>query len=126
MNKIFENRNANDSIVSLQDEKLNIPKDSFLETTEYANYEKFRIEDQKMDAFLKSKKDLPIDFAENYQSMNPNYWVVYYKIGLYFYQKKAYEFARTQFEKSLTKEITTLPEKEQIKKYLKKIKRKFL
>ena len=124
LNKIFENRNANDSIVSVQDEKLNIPKDSFLETTEYANYEKFRVEDRKMDALLKSKNDLPIDFAENYQSLNPDYWVVYYKIGLYFYQKKLYEFARTQFEKSLTKEITTLPEKEQIEKYLKKINRK--
>jgi hypothetical protein len=42
LNKIFENRNFKDSIVSLQNEKLNIPKDVFLETADYANYEIFK------------------------------------------------------------------------------------
>lgn len=124
LNKVFENRNVKDSIVSLQKENSNIPKDAFLETTQYADYEKFRIEDRKMDAFLENKKDLPIDFAEKYQSLNPDYWVVYYKIGLYFYQKKSLQLAQEQLEKALTKEITTLPQKEEIQKYLKKIKRK--
>jgi predicted choloylglycine hydrolase len=124
LNKVFENRNVQDSMVSLQEENSNIPKDAFLETTEYANYEKFRIEDRKMDAFLENKKDLPIDFVGNYQSLNPDYWVVYYKIGLYFYQKKSWQFAQEHLEKALTKEITTLPQKQEIQKYLKKIKRK--
>lgn len=124
LNKVFENRSGKDSIVSLQEENSNIPRDAFLETTQYADYEKFRIEDRKMDAFLENKKDLPLDFAKNYQSLNPDYWVVYYKIGLYFYQKKSYELAQEQLEKALTKEITTLPKKEEIQKYLKKIKRK--
>jgi hypothetical protein len=126
LNKIFENRGINDSIVSLQEENLNIPKDAFLETVEYTNYEKFRVEDQKIDALLENKKDLPLDFAKNYQSLNPDYWGVYYKIGLYFYQKKYYRLAQVQFEKAFTKEITTLPEKEKIQKYLKKIKRKLV
>lgn len=126
LNKIFENRSKNDSIVTMQEGNLNIPKDAFLETTEYADYEKFRVEDRKMDIFLENKKDLPIDFAKNYQSLNPDYWGVYYKIGVYFYQKKSYLLAQEQLEKALTKEITTLPEKEEIQKYLKKIKRKLL
>ncbi|MBF2091662.1 acyl-CoA--6-aminopenicillanic acid acyl-transferase, partial [Flavobacterium psychrophilum] len=54
----------------------------------------------------------------------PNYWVVYYKVGLSFYQKKQYQLAKEQFAKALTKEITTLPEKLEIEKYLKKIERK--
>lgn len=124
LNKIFENMNVKDSIVSLQNEKLNIPEDAFLETTEYINYERFRVEDRKMDSFLENKKDLPVDFAKKYQSLNPDYWVVYYKIGMYFYQKKELHLAQDQFEKALTKEITTLPEKEKIQKYLKIIKRK--
>jgi len=124
LNKVFGNKNVKDSIVSLQEENLNIPKDTFLETEEYANYEKFRIEDRKMDAFLKNKMDLPVDFAKNYQSLNPDYWVGYYKIGLYFYHNKSWQLAQEYFKKALTKEITTLPEKEKIQKYLKKIKRK--
>jgi hypothetical protein len=58
--------------------------------------------------------------------LNPDYWGVYYKIGLYFYQKNVYQLAQEQFEKALTKEITTLPEREKIQRYLKKIKRKRL
>jgi hypothetical protein len=124
LNEIFKNLNSNDSIVSLEHNNLNIPKDSFLETKEYKNYEMFRIEDKKADVFLEKKESMPTSFAENYQSLNPDYWEVYYKTGLYFYQKKEYQLAKIQFEKALTKEITTLPEKEAIEKYLNKIKRK--
>ncbi|QKJ63302.1 C45 family peptidase [Flavobacterium sp. M31R6] len=124
LNAIFKNRKVNDSIVSLEDEKRNIAADPFLKTVAYQNYESFRIEDKKMDLLLKNKEDLPTDFIEYYQSLNPDYWVVYYKVGLYFYQNKKYVLAQEQFEKALTKEISTLPEKEEITNYLKKIKRK--
>jgi hypothetical protein len=124
LNAIFSNRKFKDSIVSLENEKLNIAKDPFLETVAYKNYELFRIEDRKIDAFLADEKEIPTSFIENYQSLNPDYWIVYYKVGLYFYQKAAYKLAQEQFEISLTKEITTLPNKEEVEKYLKKIKRK--
>ncbi|PWA09110.1 C45 family autoproteolytic acyltransferase/hydolase [Flavobacterium laiguense] len=152
LNTIFKNRKCNDTIVSsekntvslgesgmpfpnkieenlfmgvsLEDEKRNIPKDPFLETTVYKNYELFRLEDRKMDAFLKNKKGLPVNFIEFYQSLNPDYWVVYYKAGLYFYQNKKFVLAKEQFEKALTKEIGTLTEREVVSHYLKKIKRK--
>jgi predicted choloylglycine hydrolase len=124
LNTIFKNRKVDDTIVSLENEKLNIAKDPFLKTTAYENYELFRIEDRKMDAFLANKKELPPNFIVNYQSLNPDNWVVFYKAGLYFYKKKEYVLAQEQFEKALTKEITTLPQKEAIEKYIKKIKRK--
>jgi predicted choloylglycine hydrolase len=124
LNKIFNKNNAKGEMTSLQQEELNIPKDAFLETSEYKNYELFRIEDRKADSFLEAKKELPSDFVKQYQSLNPNYWVVYYKVGLSFYQKKQYQLAKEQFEKALTKEITTLPEKLEIEKCLKKIERK--
>lgn len=120
-NTIFTNENEKG--VSLQQENLIIPKDTFLETVEYKNYELFRIEDRKMDVFLDSKNEMPLDFDKKYQSLNPDYWVVYYKVGLYFYQIKQYQLAKENFQKALTKEITTLPEKLEIEKYLKKIER---
>ncbi|HKO75871.1 MAG TPA: C45 family peptidase [Flavobacterium sp.] len=124
LNTIFENRKGNDSIVSLEDEKRNIAKDPFLETIAYQNYEEFRVADKKIELYLKSKEVFPSDFIGYYQSLNPDYWVVYYKVGLYFYQNKKYILAQEQFEKALTKEVSTLPEKEEIVNYLKKIKRK--
>jgi tetratricopeptide (TPR) repeat protein len=110
--------------VSFEEENLNIAKDPFLETTAFLNYQKFRIEDQKMDLYLKNKTKIPLEFIENYQSLNPDYWVVYYKAGLYFYEQKYFHFAQSNFEKALTKEITTVPDKEATEKYLKKLKRK--
>ncbi|MFB9078152.1 C45 family autoproteolytic acyltransferase/hydrolase [Flavobacterium procerum] len=122
LNSVFNNRKK--EIKSFQIENLNIAKDPFLETAAFQNYKKFRVEDRKIDSFLDKEETISPEFLENYQSLNPDYWVVYYKAGLYFYQKKEYKQAQLNFEKALTKEITTLPEKEQIEKYLKKIKRK--
>jgi predicted choloylglycine hydrolase len=124
LNKVFNNRKLNDTIVSLEEENLNIAKDPFLETVKYKNYELFRIEDRKMDSLLENKKEVPTGFISNYQSLNPDYWLVYSKVGLYYYQKKEFVLAQEQFEKALTKEITTLPKKVEVEKYLKKIKRK--
>lgn len=123
LDTVFSNRKT-DTLVSFQLENLNIAKDPFLETTAYENYKKFRIEDHKIDTLLEKKESISAAFIQNYQSLNPDYWVVYYKPGLYFYQIKDFNQAKLNFEKALTKEITTAPEKEKIEKYLKKIKRK--
>jgi predicted choloylglycine hydrolase len=123
LDSVFKERKTN-SIVSFEEENLNIAKDSFLDTRAFQNYQKFRIEDDKIDLYLKNKKEISLEFIQQYQSLNPDYWVVYYKAGLYFYQKKYFQLAQINFEKALTKEITTVPEKEAIEKYLKKIKRK--
>jgi len=123
LDSIFKDRKTNTAI-SFEQENLNIAKDPFLKTTKYKNYQNFRIEDHKLDLYLKNKTAISAEFIQNYQSLNPDYWVVYYKTGLYFYQKKDFRKSQDYFEKALTKEITTAPEKVQIEKYLKKIKRK--
>ncbi|MBF7092700.1 acyl-CoA--6-aminopenicillanic acid acyl-transferase [Flavobacterium sp. ALJ2] len=124
LNKIFKKREQTDTIVSLSETKLNIQKDPFLATAEFKNYQKFRIKDKKIDSYLNERDTISAEFIQEYQSLNPDYWVVYYKVGLYFYQKKEYALAKNYFEKALTKEITTLPEKQKVEKYIKKIKRK--
>lgn len=124
LNKVFGERKTVEIPVSLAETQLNIPADPFLQTEAYKNYEQFRIEDRKMDVFLKNKTGMPADFAKNYQSLNPDYWVVYYKIGQYCYDSKDYQCAKINFEKALTKEITTLPARQEIEKKLQKINRK--
>ncbi|KRD11318.1 acyl-CoA--6-aminopenicillanic acid acyl-transferase [Flavobacterium sp. Root901] len=123
LNSIFKERKKED-VLSFQKENLNIAKDPFIETAAFRDYKKFKIEDHKIDSFLKNKEAVSSEFIQNYQSLNPDYWVVYYKTGLYFYQIKDFQQAKFNFEKALTKEVTTLPEKQKIEKYLKKIKRK--
>jgi predicted choloylglycine hydrolase len=124
LNAIFGKKLVADSITTLSDSKHKIERDAFLETDAYKNYEKFRIRDREMDAILNKKRALPENFVAEYQSLNPDYWIVYYKIGLAYYNQKDYRIAKVHFEKALTKEITTLPKKQEIEKYLRKIKRK--
>ncbi|PXY44975.1 C45 family autoproteolytic acyltransferase/hydolase [Flavobacterium hydrophilum] len=123
LDSVFNGRKPNREI-SFEQENLNIAKDPFIKTEGFQNYKKFKIEDHQFDLHLKKKEIISAEFIQNYQSLNPDYWVVYYKTGLYFYQTKEFLKAQIHFEKALTKEITTAPEKAEIEKYLKKLKRK--
>ncbi len=109
---------------SMAEVPLEIPADPFLATQAYKDYEQFRIEDREMDQFLENKTGLTADFIKKYQSLNPDFWVVYYKPGRYFYDNKDYRSAKIQLEEALTKEITTLLARKEIEKMLRKINRK--
>ena len=120
LNQIFNENKDKDSFESFERDDLSIAKDPFLETEEYKKYEQFRIEDAKMDSALNEKKFIDSNQIKEYQSLNPYFWVVYYKAGLYFYNNKDFAQAKTQFEKALQCEITTLTSKVQVEKHLKK------
>ena len=120
LNQIFNENKDENSFESFEHADLSIAEDPFLETDEYKKYEQFRIEDAKMDSALNEKKIIDANQIKEYQSLNPYFWVVYYKAGLYFYNNKDFGQAKTQFEKALQCEITTLTSKVQVEKYLKK------
>lgn len=121
LRKVF---NMPNSQRSLQEENRNIPRDPFLDTKAYRDYEAYRVEDRKMDGFIKNKEGLTPDFVKNYQSLNKDFWVVHFKPGLYYFNRGEDAAAKHYFELALTKEITTLPAKKAIERYLKKINRR--
>ena len=123
LNTVFRERKSGEPI-SFAQSQLNIPADSFLQTDAYKKYEQFRVEDRKMDALLENKTGMEPDFVKKYQSLNPDFWVVYYKPGKYYFENKDYASAKPELEKALTKEITTLPAKKAIEKMLRKINKK--
>lgn len=109
---------------SMAIDSLTIPKDPFVDSPEFKNYEKYRIQDRIVDKMIKNKGYLSVDFIKQFQLLNPDYWEVYYKPGVYLYNRGYYTAARAEFEKALTKEITTLPEKKKVEEYLKEINKK--
>lgn len=123
LNTVFRERKSGEPI-SFAQSQLNIPADPFLQTDAYKKYEQFRVEDRKMDALLENKTGMEPDFVKKYQSLNPDFWVVYYKPGKYYFENKDYASAKPELEKALTKEITTLPGKKAIEKMLRKINKK--
>lgn len=95
---------------------LNIAKDSFVDSQEFKNYEEFK----KLSSQFDENNILSDEFINHYQTLNPDFWLVYYQSGKYYFNQKDYQKAKIQFEKALTKEITTVPDKENVEKYLKK------
>jgi len=124
LNQIFKERNDKDTIVSFERADLSIAKDPFVNTDDYKKYEQFRVEDRKIDQAINEKKIIPLNQIQTYQSLNPHFWLVYYKAGLYFYNQKDYVNAKAHFEKALLCEITTRLSKLQVEKYLRKSKHK--
>ncbi|MGO3707657.1 MAG: C45 family autoproteolytic acyltransferase/hydrolase [Mesonia hippocampi] len=104
--------------------KLNIAKDDFLDSVQYQNYELFRKEDRRVTKAILGEINLSPAAIQHYQDLNPEYWKVYSNIGRYYFEKGYYKAAQIEFNKALTKEITTLPDRETIERYLHKIDRK--
>lgn len=104
----------------LASSNLNIAKDSFVDSQEFKNYEEFK----KLSSQFDEDKLLSNEFIKHYQALNPDFWVVYFQAGKYYFNQKDYLKAKAEFENALTKEITTIPDKENIQKYLKKTLRK--
>lgn len=123
LNKIFDTTKEV-KFETVGSNELNIPVDSFMYSKEFKEYEKYRILDREIDTFIENNRIIDNRTILNYQNSNPNLWIVYYKIGKYYYEKGWFKAAEIEFEKALTKEITTLPSKLNVEKYLKKIKRK--
>ncbi|MEI7485841.1 MAG: C45 family peptidase [Chryseobacterium sp.] len=119
LNEIFSEKRLKNGEFAKSD--LNIAKDPFVDSQEYKNYEEYKkLSSHIEDAIDDKKKILSDKFINNYQSLNPDFWFLYYQAGKYYFNKKEYFEAKIQFEKALTKEITTVPDRENIEKYLKK------
>ena len=121
LNDIFADRDGNPSTTSLSDSDLNIPKDPFIQTQEYRDYEAYRVLEREVERALANKESIAHETLEALQRKNPEYWKAYYLTGKYYLQKKYNAAAKRLFELALTKEITTLPDRQRIEKHIEKL-----
>jgi predicted choloylglycine hydrolase len=119
LNEIFSGENAEKSLQAKT--SLNIARDPFADSQEFENYEISKIVGAEVSDAI-DNKDIALsdDSIPYYQSLNPDFWFVYYQAGRYYFGINEFEKAKTEFEKALTKEITTVPDRQNIEKYLKK------
>ena len=122
LNEIFSDKRLKSGAFAKSE--LNIAKDPFLDSPEFKNYERYKMMSEEMEKGIEGDVLLTDDFLPHYQSLNPDFWLVYYHAGKYYYSQKEYAKAKTEFEKALTKEITTVPDRENVEKYLRKTERK--
>ncbi|QIY92009.1 C45 family autoproteolytic acyltransferase/hydolase [Chryseobacterium gallinarum] len=99
---------------------LNIARDPFADSGEFKNYEEYRTLTVQFNDALHKKEILTDSFINHYQSLNPDFWKVYYLAGKYYFYRKEYSKAKSELEKAMSKEITTVPDQRDVEKYLKK------
>jgi predicted choloylglycine hydrolase len=124
LNEIFYNREGNPSNKSIAIKNLTIPKDPFTETEAFKNYEMYRILERNVEAAIENDIVLEEKVLLELKNKNPQYWKAYYLAGKYYYEHKQYAKALEDFKRAKSKEITTVPDKENVAKYIKKSKRK--
>jgi predicted choloylglycine hydrolase len=108
-------------VISLSENDALIAKDSFIDTQTFFNYEEYRKEKRNIQQIIDENSDYNSKDINRFISLNPESWEVYYLTGKYFYNRKYYKAALIQFEKALSKEITTVPDRKAIENYIKKI-----
>ncbi|WP_179008951.1 C45 family autoproteolytic acyltransferase/hydolase [Winogradskyella forsetii] len=120
LNEVFHNPTKK----SLSNAQLNIEKDDFQFTHAYRDYEAYRILRREVLSSISDDEHVEPSTLSELKNLNQNYWEAYYIVGTYYYEKGYYTAALNAFEKAKTKEITTVPDKERVDGYIKKIKRK--
>ncbi len=123
LNEVF-NGKAGGNLTSMAIDSLAIPEDPFVHSVAYKNYEEYRKQERVIEKAIADKEHIDVQYLRNYQALNPEFWKVYYNAGRYYYDRGYYTAAKEEFNKALTKEITTLQGKTLTENYLKKINRK--
>lgn len=124
LNEVFNNRKGNPSKASIAMKELLVDEDPFSKTNQFRNYETYRVIERTVEAAIETGEEISSEMLSDLQTLNPEYWKSYYLAGKYYYKHKMFSKALIAFEKSNSKEITTVPDEKEIAKYIKKLKRK--
>jgi len=122
LNEIFKNREGNPATKSISNAMENISEDPFVYSKEYKDYEEYRVLEREAEAAIENGETISAEKLSELQQKNPEYWKVYYLTGKYYFEKNYDAAAKIAFKKALAKEITTVPDREKIEKFLQKLK----
>lgn len=118
LNKVFSEAPALKEKKEIYEKELTIPEDEFLNSQAYKRFKAYK---QMREAFkFKHKKKLTYALSsetiDNFVNCNPEYYETYSLLGDYFNDNKNIEDAIKFYNLALTKEITTIQDKEAINK----------
>jgi len=124
LKEIFTEDRKIDTKKTLSKSNQNIKEDSFLHSEAYHSYEKYRDLEEIVSNAIAQETHLDNGILNEFEQSNPEFWEVHYLIGLYNYNKGYDTVALEAFEKAASKEITTIPDEENVERYIRKLKRR--
>ncbi|MBA5792090.1 acyl-CoA--6-aminopenicillanic acid acyl-transferase [Flavobacterium sp. xlx-214] len=118
LNDIF----ANKELKPIKKDELKA--DDFLLSDAYKKIQVFKNLEPLFFNAIKNKSVLPDDILTNFEQSNPEFWLTYKLLGDYYNAQKDYQKASKAYEQSLTKEISSENERNNVlKKYQKATKK---
>ncbi|SIT05549.1 Acyl-coenzyme A:6-aminopenicillanic acid acyl-transferase [Zobellia uliginosa] len=124
LKEVFGTADQNQKARPISSPDRTIAPDPFLRTLAYRHYERYRKLRRQITEAMVSEEEIEPALWTEFIAVNPDFWEVYFLKGKYYYKNRNYKEALDAFEKAKTKEVTTVPDKEAIDTYIKKLKRK--
>lgn len=115
LNKVFEEFADLNEDKEINVDSLTIPVDDFIYTEEYEKYERYK--KLRLEIISEGYKLTP-EVEQEFIQCNPMYYLVYYTLGDYYFQRSEFNSAKTYYDQALTKVITTKQEETYLKKQI--------
>lgn len=123
LNEIFNETDGDIRVNSMSETKLNIAEDPFLHTLAYKHYMHYRKLRNQIVPEISSNGHVGQKLLQEFILLNPDFWEAYYLVGKYNYEKGYDRLALNAFLEAETKEITTVPDRKEVERYIRKLKR---
>ncbi len=109
---------------SVSSSELNIPDSNFLKSSAFKKYEQYRQLENIVKRKISEGDRLSEEEAQELVHLNPNFWEAWYLAGMIYFQLEDYKNAIIHFKQAEKREVTTVPDSEQLHKMIKKSYRK--
>ena len=123
LKEVFKEAGGNGKVKSVSDPEANVGEDPFLHTLDYRHYQRYRKLRAQIVNAISSDGHVEQELLREFILLNPDFWEAYYWVGKYNYEKGYDRLARKAFLQAETKEITTVPDRQEVAHYIRKLKR---
>ena len=116
LNKVYSSNFNVEQNPEIYTKELTIAADSFLNTGEIEKYNKYREQENKIEAITKKKTKMVLQEVEiaSFISLNPSLFKSYLTIGNYYYSIKDFNKAKENYNIAITKEVASERERKSI------------
>jgi len=117
LNTVFGQHADLSADVEISVDSLEIPADDFIFTEEYEKFERFRtLRKEITSEDYKLTQEVEGEFIES----NPYYYLTYYTLGDYYFEKEEFNSAKTFYDQALTKVLPVTQERDYLNSRIEK------
>ncbi len=123
LNEVFQKTGTSETPATVSHPSANIDEDPFVNSLAFEHYNRYRRLRANILEAIKNKEKIEDKKLTRLIDLNPDFWEAHYVVGSYYYEKGYDLLALRAFEEAMTKEVTTVPDKKMLQKYIRKLKK---